>query len=385
MKAAFGRRVSGIAAIGALALVLAACGGDSDNGGNDTGNGSENGSNGDEGGENGSDFSSLTGNLRGSGASSFQLAIQEWQIEFPMLTDGAVVDYNAVGSGTGRAEFLSSTVDFAGSDAALSDEEYEQSIDRCGPDGAFHIPTAILPIAVAANLPGVEELNLDADTIAGIFAGEITTWDAPEIADQNEGADLPDTSITVIHRSDDSGTTGNFTDYLASAAPEVWTWESSGEWPSEVSAESADGTSGVTQAASGSEGAITYADAGQIPEGLVIANVEVGGEYTELTPEAAGQAVAASDRVEGQAPNNMAFDLNREIDEAGAYPIVQVAYTIWCNTYDNEETAALAQGFANYIVSEEAQAIAETEAGASPLNDDLRSQAEESISAISAG
>lgn len=370
--------MAGITAVSALALVLAACGG----GDNGAGNGDNGSANGDSNG--GGDLSSLSGNLTGSGASSFQLAIQEWVIEFPELTDGAFVDYNAVGSGTGRAEFLSSAVDFAGSDAVMDDDEYAQSLDRCGPDGAFHIPTAVLPIAVAINLPDVEEINLDANTIGAIFAGDITSWDDPAIAEHNEGADLPSTPITVIHRSDDSGTTENFTEYLE-ATSEAWEWEASGEWPSDVSAESADGTSGVVQALSGQEGGIAYADAGQVPGDVVIANVEVGGEYTELTPAAAGQAVAASDRVEGQAPNNMAFELSRDTDEVGAYPIVQVAYTIWCNSYADAEAADLARAFADYIVSEDAQAIAEAEAGASPLTDELRSEAQEAIAQISAG
>lgn len=375
MKVGHNRRTASIASIGALALVLAACG--------------DGGANGGDGGENGTasngELSSLSGNLTGSGASSFQLAMQEWAIGFPEVTDGAVVDYNAVGSGTGRAEFLANAVDFAGSDAVMDDEEYQQSTERCGPEGAFHIPTAVLPIAVAANLPGVDDLNLTPDAIAGIFAGEITNWNDEAIASLNEGAELPDTTITVIHRSDDSGTTENFTEYLADAAPGVWEWEADGSWPGEISAESADGTSGVVQAAVEQEGAVTYADAGQVPGNLTIANVEVGGEFSELTPQAAGQAVAASELVEGQAPNNMAFDLDRDTQEVGAYPIVQVAYTIWCNEYADAETADLARGFAGYIVSEDAQQIAEEEAGASPLTPELRSQAEDSISQITAG
>lgn len=375
MKVGHNRRTASIASIGALALVLAACG--------------DGGANGGDGGENGTasngELSSLSGNLTGSGASSFQLAMQEWAIGFPEVTDGAVVDYNAVGSGTGRAEFLANAVDFAGSDAVMDDEEYQQSTERCGPEGAFHIPTAVLPIAVAANLPGVDDLNLTPDAIAGIFAGDITNWNDEAIASLNEGAELPDTTITVIHRSDDSGTTENFTEYLADAAPGVWEWEADGSWPGEISAESADGTSGVVQAAVEQEGAVTYVDAGQVPGNLTIANVEVGGEFSELTPQAAGQAVAASELVEGQAPNNMAFDLDRDTQEVGAYPIVQVAYTIWCNEYADAETADLARGFAGYIVSEDAQQIAEEEAGASPLTPELRSQAEDSISQITAG
>ncbi len=153
--------------------------------------------------------------------------------------------------------------------------------------------------------------------MADIFSGEITSWDDPAIAEHNEDADLPDTPITVIHRSDDSGTTENFTEYLEQAST-TWGYEADGEWPGEISAESADGTSGVVDGVSGQDGAITYADAGQIPDELALVSVEVGGEYSEVSPEAASQAVEASDRLEGQAENNLAFELSRDTDEAGA-------------------------------------------------------------------
>lgn len=391
MKVASFGRTAAILSVASLALV--ACG--SDDNGDDNGtedndavdetntddNGADEGDDAASGGD--IDYSSLSGNLSGAGASSFQLAIQEWVIEFGMESDGANVDYDAVGSGDGRAQFLNGAASFAGSDALMSDEEYESSQERCGADGAFHIPTAILPIAVAYNLEGVDELNLDGETIAAIFAGEITSWDDEAIAEHNEGVDLPSTPITVVHRQDSSGTTENFTDYLYQAT-DAWTWEADSEWPSEISAETGDGTSGVVEAANSTDGTITYADAEQaVQGGLSTAAVYIGGDYVPFSPEAAGQAVTSSDLRGGQASNDLGFDLARDTDEAGVYPIVQVAYTIWCNEYDSAEEAELAQGFAHYITSAEAQQIAADEAGAAPLNEDLISQAHEAISQIS--
>lgn len=202
-------RAAAILSVASIALV--ACGGNGDNGGGDAAD------------------SDVSGNLTGSGASSFQVAMEEWQFEFGDQTD-ASVDYNAVGSGQGRSEFLSGAVDFAGSDAVMDDDEYEQSTERCGADGAFHLPAAILPIGVAVNLEGVDTVNLDADTLADIFSGEITSWDDPAIAEHNEDADLPDTPITVIHRSDDSGTTENFTEYLEQAST-TWGYEPTASGP----------------------------------------------------------------------------------------------------------------------------------------------------------
>ncbi|WP_120004176.1 phosphate ABC transporter substrate-binding protein PstS [Nesterenkonia muleiensis] len=379
MKVASFGRVAAILSVASLALV--ACNGD-DNGtdDNDTdANGVENGAD-----DNGGASADLSGNLSGAGASSFQLAIQEWQIEFE-AEHGTPVDYDAVGSGDGRANFLNGAVSFAGSDALMSDDEYAESQERCGDDGAFHIPTAILPIAVGFNLDGVDELNLDGETIAAIFAGEITSWDDEAIAEHNDGVDLPSTPITVVHRQDSSGTTENFTDYLEQAT-DTWTWEADSEWPGDISAETGDGTSGVIEAALSTDGTITYADAEQaVQGGLSTVAVEIGGDYVPFSPEAAGQAVASSDLRGGQADNDLGFDLARDIDEEGAYPIVQVAYTIWCNEYSDAGEAELAQAFAEYIVSEEAQQIAADQAGAAPLNEDLISQAQESISQITGG
>lgn len=377
----FGRAA---AILSVATLALTACGDNGDNGdAEENGNGVE--ENGDNGNGEGGDLSSVSGNLAGAGASSFQLAIQEWQAEFPNITDGANVDYDAVGSGDGRAQFLNEAVAFAGSDALMDEAEYEESQGRCGEEGAFHIPTAILPIAVAVNLEGVDELTLDGETIAEIFSGEITSWDDEAIAELNEDVDLPSESITVVHRQDSSGTTENFTDYLEQAT-DAWTWEADSEWPGDISAETGDGTSGVIEAANSVNGAITYGDAEQTEQGgLTSVNLLIGEEATGPNPEAAAEAVASSDlRGEG-AENDMGFELNRATDEEGAYPIVQVAYTIWCNEYADEQEAELAQAFASYIVSEDAQQIAADEAGAAPLNDDLRQQAEDAISQISAG
>ncbi|GAB3848774.1 phosphate ABC transporter substrate-binding protein PstS [Nesterenkonia populi] len=376
-------RAAAILSVASLALVACGDNGDVDETDENGGGVEENGDNGEASGD--VDLASVSGNLAGAGASSFQLAIQEWQAEFPNITDGANVDYDPVGSGDGRAQFLNEAVAFAGSDALMDEEEFEESQGRCGDDGAFHIPTAILPIAVGVNLEGVDELNLDGETIAQIFSGEITSWDDDAIAELNEDAELPSETITVVHRQDSSGTTENFTDYLEQAT-EAWAWDADSEWPGDISAETGDGTSGVIEAALSVDGAITYADAEQAEQGgLTSVSLVIGEDATGPSPEAAAEAVASSElRGEG-ADNDMGFDLNRATDEEGAYPIVQVAYTIWCNEYSDEEEAELAQAFAAYITSEDAQQIAAEEAGAAPLNDELMEQAQESISQISAG
>ena len=144
---------------------------------------------------------------------------------------------------------------------------------------------------------------MDAATVAGIFAGTITNWNDPAIAALNADATLPDLAITPVHRADDSGTTENFTDYLAQAAPEVWTYEADGEWPLQ-SGEAAQGTSGVVAAVEGGQGTIGYADASRA-EGFGTVAVQVGEEFVTFSPEAAAAIVDASPREEGRTEGDL--------------------------------------------------------------------------------
>ena len=127
-----------------------------------------------------------------------------------------------VGSGGGREQFISGGVAFAGSDTPLSEEEGElgKAIKRCEPGELIEVPDYISPIAIIYNLPGVEELKLDPETLAKIFNQEIENWNDPEIAKENPDVELPDTRIVPVNRSDESGTTENFTDYLSKVVPE---------------------------------------------------------------------------------------------------------------------------------------------------------------------
>lgn len=382
-------RAAAILSVASLALVACGEANNPDAGGNggggteDTSNGAEDTTNGDNGDAGQADSSDVEGTLSGGGASSQEAAMTAWTNGFMDAAPNAQINYASVGSGAGREGFLGGEYDWAGSDSAMDDAEWEDSQEVCGPDGAFHIPAYISPIAVAFNVEGVDEtLNLDADTLASIFAGDITTWNDDAIAEHNEDLDLPDTPITVVHRADDSGTTDNFTDYLEAAAS-TWEFEASDIWPDEAAAESAQQTSGVVDLTTQTDGAITYADASQIGELNTVA-VQVGEDYVEYTPEAAAQAVASSTPVEGQAPNNMAVELDRDTEEAGAYPIVLAAYNIFCNEYPDQETTDLVTAWAEYLVSEDGQATAEAAAGNAPISDELRDSAMDAIAEISA-
>jgi phosphate transport system substrate-binding protein len=365
------RRAGAIALTGALALSLTACG--SDNpvatapaAADATEAGSE-----------------LSGDLVGAGASSQESAMEAWRAGFQSAHPDVNVSYDPVGSGGGRTQFLEGGTDFAGSDAALDDDELAQAAERCVGGEAVEVPLYISPIAVIYNVSGVDELNLSPAVIAGIFDRTITTWDAPEIAADNPGVTLPDLPITPVNRSDESGTTENFTEYLVATAGAAWPHEASGDWP--VSGgQSAQGTSGVVQTVQGGEGTIGYADASKAGS-LGTANIKVGDQWVGYSPEAAAAVVDASPRAEGRGEHDVVVELDRATTAAGAYPLVLISYSIACTTYEDPATAELVKAFLGYVASEEGQDAAATSAGSAPISDALRNDIEASIDAISAG
>jgi phosphate transport system substrate-binding protein len=325
----------------------------------------------------------LSGTLNGAGASSQEAAMAAWQAGFQTANPDVTVNYDPVGSGGGREQFIAGGTAFAGSDAYLDDEEGELSAaaERCTTD-PIEIPSYVSPIAVIYNVEGVEDLSLSGETIADIFTGKITKWDDPEIAAENPDTELPDSNINAVHRADDSGTTDNFTAYMEAAAPSVWTHGEVGEWPIKHG-EAATGTSGVVAAVQNGSNSIGYADASQAGD-LGVAKVKVGAEYVEPTAEAAAKVLEVSPRVEGRPEVDMAFELDRATEESGAYPIVLTSYLIACQTYEDQKTADLVKGFLTYVVGEDGQAAAAESAGSAPLSASLRDEALGIIEKISA-
>ena len=183
------------------------------------------------------------------------------------------------------------------------------------------------------NLEGVDELQLSPDTLAKIFNQEITTWNDPLIEADNPDADLPDTRITPVNRSDESGTTENFADYLSKVAPDTWSYEVSGDWPVQ-GGESASGTSGVIDAVKNGDGAIGYADASQAGD-LGVATVKVGEEFVGPTPEAAAAIVDESPEDTSGGQYVFAYELDRETDADNTYPIVLASYELACTEYSD--------------------------------------------------
>ena len=310
------------------------------------------------------------GTLAGAGASSQEKAMAAWVAAYTSACADTTVNYDSVGSGAGRSQFIEGAVSFAGSDSPMDEEETAQATERCGGSEAVHLPAYISPIAIIFNLEGVDSLNLRPEVIADIFNQKITKWNDEAIAADNPDVDLPDADIIPVNRSDESGTTENFVQYLSEAAPDHWPHEVSGDWPIPP-VEAAQGSSGVVSAVQGGTGTIGYVDASHATEFGTVA-VGVGDSFVPYSPEAAAAIVDSADPREGNTENDLAVSLNYATDEDGVYPIVLVSYEIVCLEYEDQTEADLVKSFIGYVISEEGQQAAANEAGSAPLSDATR-------------
>jgi phosphate transport system substrate-binding protein len=327
-----------LAVLAVFALVVSACGGDDDNSASSTSSGSNNTSN-------GPDVSNLSGTLNGSG-STFQNTFEEaaiagFQEQAPNLT----INYNAVGSGQGKTDLANKVVDFAGTDSLVKPED-ESKYTSGG--GILYFPLPSAPITVSYNLSGVDDLKLDAETLAKIFQGTIKSWDDAAIKALNDGADLPSKNIVIAHRSDGSGTTSNFTKYLDTAAAGTWTLGSGDtvNWP--AGSQAGNGNTGVAQIIKNTEGAIGYVDlADATGSDLQTAQLKnKAGKFVKPTLDGASAAVA------GATVND---DLTYSpLDASGdaAYPITSPTWIITYKNWTDAKKLDAMKAYLNFILTD---------------------------------
>lgn len=325
------------------------------------------------------------GILAGAGASSQSKAMEGWIAGFADRKPEVILSYDPAGSGAGREQFLAGAVQFAGSDAALKEDELAEAEERCYGGEAIELPLYVSPIAVIYNLPDVdaEHIQLSNATLARIFNRDITRWDDPEIAAENEGVALPSLEIIPVSRSDKSGTTENFAEYLAHGGGGAWPHEVSGDWPIS-GGQSGQGNQGVVDTVSGAEGTIGYADASRAGDLGTVA-IKVGDEYVPFSPEAAAKVPDVSPRADGATDLRLVVELDRATTEPGAYPLVLMSYSLACSVYENPADAANVKALFTYMASEEGQerAADPAVAGAAPISDRLRAEVMAAIDSIS--
>ncbi|GAA2856024.1 phosphate-binding protein PstS [Actinoplanes cyaneus] len=316
-----------------------------------------------------------SGSAAGQGSSAQANAINEWIKQYQIACAQAAVAYASVGSGTGVTSFLSGTGDFAGTDAALSDADRSAAASRCGGSPAIHLPMVIGPIALAVNVAGVGELRLAPATIAKIFSGRITAWNDKAIATDNPGVAFPATPIRAVHRADNSGTTSNFTRFLAGTAKADWPFEPAGSWPAPGGV-AVTGSDRLAAAIARTDGAIGYVEASyaRVNELTTALVGDSGGGFVAPTDAAAADAVAAARPAGG---DDLRLDLNYDDLYGGAYPLVQVTYEVVCKA----GASAVTRGFLAYAASPEGQAAAGA-VGYAPLPAALREQVHAAVAGL---
>ena len=323
-------------------------------------------------------LSGATGGLVAEGASSQQNAMDYFGAMYQEATGGdAYLEYNPTGSGSGRTNFVAGQVVFAGSDSPLEDDQVDAAAERCGGNDAWHLPFVIGPVAIAYNLEGVEEsINLSTETLGKIFAGDITKWNDEAIASENEGVELPDTDISVVYRSDESGTSDNFQKFLSASTGD---WEGEGtNFPTAVG-EGANGSSGVATQVQQINGGITYVEHSHAADsGLGIANIDFGNGPTELNEESVGAALEAMEfTTEG---NDMVVDSDALFASDAGYPLILTTYEIVCSGGYSEDEANLVKDFLMTALAYQDEGL--SEAGHIPVTGGHYDRLVEAVEAI---
>lgn len=289
--------------------------------------------------------------LQGAGATFPNPIYQKWFSEYNRQTPNARFDYQSIGSGGGIRQITARTVDFGGSDAPMKDEDL-----KAAPGRILHIPTVLGAVVVTYNLPGVRaELRLTPEALAGIFLGQIKWWNDPAIAATNAGVSLPAKEITVVHRSDGSGTTFVLTDYLSKVSTE-WKQKvgtgASVDWPAGVGAKGNEGVTGQVRQTEYALGYVEliYAEQNRLP---VAAVKNAAGEFVRpsldsITAAAAGAAAQMPDDLRvsiTNAPGREAYPVSsftyllvyqEQADEAKGRALVDF---LWWATHDGQKMA----------------------------------------------
>ncbi|WP_199444511.1 phosphate ABC transporter substrate-binding protein PstS [Umezawaea beigongshangensis] len=306
-------------------------------------------------------------NLNAEGSSAQKTAIDTFVQVYQQRCAGQNVAYNPSGSGSGVKNFTGGQVDFGGSDSPLSAEKGEvaAAAERCEGNPAWNLPLVFGPVAISYKLEGVTDLTLTGELAAKIFNGGVKKWNDEAVKAANPSASLPDKDITVVYRSDESGTTDNFQKYLTAASNGAWTQEAGKAFKGGVG-EGKEKSAGVAQAVAGVDGAVTYVEWSFAQDNnLSVAKIDNGSGAVELTPETVGKAIDGA-KIKGEG-NDLVLDLDSIYGstEAGVYPLVLATYEIVCSKGYDAETAQAVKAFLTVAATDGQAGL--TDAGYAPL------------------
>ena len=315
--------------------------------------------------------------LTGAGATFPNPLYQKWLSEYGKLHPNVKIDYQSIGSGGGIKQIQSQTVDFGASDTPMKDDDL-----KAAPGEILHIPTVLGAVVITYNLPALgQPLNFSPDVIADIFLGNITKWNDPRISSDNKGINLPTSEITVVHRSDGSGTSGVFTDYLSKVSPE---WKdkvgtgTSPSWPVGIGGK---GNEGVTGQVKNTPNTIGYVElAYAVQNKLPVAKVKnASGSFIEPSIDAVTAAAAAS---AGNTPDDLRVSITNA-QGAQVYPISSYTYIL---VYKDQKDAVKGKALVDFLWwgIQDGERYAK-ELLYAPLPADIVKRAEAKINSITSG
>jgi phosphate transport system substrate-binding protein len=278
--------------------------------------------------------------VNGAGSTFIQPLMQEWSTTYTKANPDVKINYQGTGSGAGQSALFAGTVQFAASDAYLSDAQLKEQNNN-----ALHIPLTIGPVAMMYNLSGVNNIKLTGDTLAKMYMGTITKWNDPAIAKENSGVKLPDTAVSVVYRSDGSGTTFIFTHFLSAFNSD---WKSklgastTVNWPT---GQGAKGTPGVVEVIKRTAGAIGYGELSYAKtSGLPAASIKnKAGNFVAPSPEAASACAASAPSIPADMRGLLVTCTAKD-----AYPITGFTWGITLKNYTSGDEAVLKE-MTNYL------------------------------------
>jgi phosphate ABC transporter phosphate-binding protein len=321
--------------------------------------------------------------LKASGSTAQANAMTRFVNAFEQACSGQTLNYTANGSGAGVSEFTGNQTDFGGSDSPLNQAkgEYDAAQKRCG-SPAWNLPTVFGPIAITYNVSGVSSLNLDGPSAAKIFNGQITAWDDPALKALNPNTNLPATPIHVVFRSDQSGTTDNFQQYLDGASNGAW-GKGAGKTFNGGVGEGAKGNDGTSAAIKGTDGSITYNEwSFAQAQKLNMANIvtSAGPDPVSITADSVGKTIGGA-TVKGQG-NDLVLDTSSfyKPSQPGAYPIVLATYEIVCSKYPDAATGTAVKAFLQAAIGPGQNGLADN--GYIPIPDAFKPKLSTAVNAI---
>lgn len=281
--------------------------------------------------------------LNGAGATFPAVIYSKWFDEYKNMT-GILINYQAIGSGGGIKQIIEGTVDFGASDGPMTDKQLNEAKSKQGTD-ILHIPMVMGGVVISYNLPGIGKgLNLDGETIANIYSGKISKWNDQSIKGLNPKLNLPNRAILAAHRSDGSGTTFIFTDYLSKVSQE-WAKRTgkgtSVNWPVGLGGKGNDGVAGLVKQLQGSIGYVELAYA--IKNNIPYANIKnKAGNFVEATYSSVSAAAEGSSK-------NMPGDLRVSITDAPGKDSYPITGFTWLLVYKNMRNETKAKALVNFL------------------------------------